>query len=238
MIKKIRNLDINYIQYGKGQDIILLHGWGQNIQMMDPLGKNFADKFKITIFDFPGFGGSQEPDYAYNISDYVEVLHDLIKELKIENPIIIGHSFGGRVAIFYSSMYPVSKLVLFGSPFIKRENNSLKVKLLKQLKKIKPLNNLAESMKKHMGSEDYRSASGVMREILVNVVNEDLTEKAKKITCPTLLIWGESDEAVPVSEAKELEKTIPDSALIVLNGTHYCYLENLNHVVSILNHFL
>ena len=238
MIKKIRNLDVNYIQYGKGQDIILLHGWGQNIQMMDPLGKNFADKFKITIFDFPGFGGSQEPDYAYNISDYVEVLHDLIKELKIENPILIGHSFGGRVSIFYSSTYPVSKLVLFGSPFIKRENNSLKVKILKQLKKIKPLNNLAETMKKHMGSEDYRNASGVMREILVNVVNEDLTEKAKKITCPTLLIWGESDEAVPVSEAKELEKTIPDSALIVLNGTHYCYLENLNHVVSILNHFL
>ena len=97
MIKKIRNLDINYIQYGKGQDIILLHGWGQNIQMMDPLGKNFADKFKITILDFPGFGSSQEPDYAYNISDYVELLHDLIKELKIENPIIIGHSFGGRV---------------------------------------------------------------------------------------------------------------------------------------------
>ena len=135
-------------------------------------------------------------------------------------------------------MYPVSKLVLFGSPFIKRENNSLKVKLLKQMKKIKPLNNLAETMKKYMGSEDYRNASGVMRQVLVNVVNEDLTEKAKKITCPTLLIWGESDEAVPVSEAKELEKTIPDSALIVLNGTHYCYLENLNHVVSILNHFL
>lgn len=238
MVKKIRNLDINYVQYGKGKDIILLHGWGQNIQMMDPLGKNFADKFRITILDFPGFGSSQEPDYAYNISDYVELLHDLVKELKIENPILIGHSFGGRVAISYSSMYPVSKLVLFGSPFIKRENNSLKVKLLKQMKKIKPLNNLAETMKKHMGSEDYRNASGVMRQVLVNVVNEDLTEKAKKITCPTLLIWGESDEAVPVSEAKELEKTIPDSALIVLNGTHYCYLENLNHVVSILNHFL
>ena len=106
------------------------------------------------------------------------------------------------------------------------------------MKKIKPLNNLAETMKKYMGSEDYRNASGVMRQVLVNVVNEDLTEKAKKITCPTLLIWGESDAAVPVSEAKELEKTIPDSALIVLNGTHYCYLENLNHVVSILNHFL
>ena len=93
-------------------------------------------------------------------------------------------------------------------------------------------------MKGHMGSADYRAASGVMREILVNTVNIDLSEEAKKITVPTLLIWGDKDEAVPISEAKELEKLISDSALIVLNGTHYCYLENLNHVASILENFL
>ena len=79
---------------------------------------------------------------------------------------------------------------------------------------------------------------GVMRDVLVNAVNTDLSEEAKKITVPTLLIWGDKDEAVPISEAKKLEKLISDSALIVLNGTHYCYLENLNHVASILENFL
>lgn len=236
MIKKIKDIDINYVQYGTGKDVVLLHGWGQNIQMMDPLGK-LLKNCRITILDLPGFGSSMEPSFAYNISDYASLLHEFLKELKIDNPILIGHSFGGRIAIYYASIYPVSKLVLFGSPFIKRENDSLKLKVFKSLKKIKFLNNFAEIMKNHIGSEDYKNASGVMRQILVNTVNTDLSSNASKITCPTLLIWGNNDEAVPVSEAKKLESLIDDSALIVLNGTHYCYLENLNHISCILENF-
>ena len=238
MIKKIRDLNINYIQYGKGKDVVLLHGWGQNIQMMDPLGKNISDNHRITILDLPGFGSSETPSYAYNISDYTEILHDFLETLSIENPILIGHSFGGRIAISYASIYKVEKLVLFGSPFIVREKKGLKIKILKSLKKIKALNGVAEFMKNHMGSTDYRAASGVMREIMVKTVNTDLTENAKKIKVPTLLIWGEQDEAVPVSEAKELEKLLIDGALIVLPGTHYCYLENLGRVVNILDNFI
>ena len=238
MIKKIKDLDINYIQYGKGKDIVLLHGWGQNIQMMDPLGKNLSDNFKITILDLPGFGSSEIPKFAYTINDYTELLHEFLENLDIKNPILIGHSFGGRIAINYSASYPVNKLVLFGSPFIVREKKGLKVQILKTLKKIKIFDNLAEVAKNHMGSEDYKAANGVMREILVQTVNTDLTSSARKIKAPTLLIWGENDEAVPVSEAKLLEKNISDSALIVLPGTHYCYLENLGRVISILEHFL
>ncbi len=238
MIKKIKDIDINYVQYGKGTDIVLLHGWGQNIEMMDPLGKNLSTNHRITILDLPGFGSSQIPDFAYTIYDYTEILNELLKSLKIKEPILIGHSFGGRIAINYASLYPTSKLVLFGSPFLVREKKGLKVKVLKTLKKIKALNGIAEYMKNYLGSEDYKSAKGIMREILVKTVNTDLRKEASKIKAETLLIWGENDEAVPVSEAKELEKTISDSALIVLPGTHYCYLENLGRVVSILEHFL
>lgn len=238
MIKKIKDLDINYIQYGKGHDIVLLHGWGQNIKMMDPLGKNLSDNFRITILDLPGFGSSEIPKFAYTINDYTELLHDFLESLNITNPILIGHSFGGRVAINFASLYDVSKLVLFGSPFIVREKKGLKVKVLKTLKNIKFLNSFAEVMKNHLGSEDYKAANGIMREILVKTVNTDLSDAASKIKASTLLIWGENDEAVPVSEAQKLENTIKDSALIVLPGTHYCYLENLGHVVSILEHFL
>lgn len=237
VFKRIKNININYIQYGSGEDVVLLHGWGQNIQMMDPLGKNISNK-RITILDLPGFGCSENPDFAYNISDYVSLLVEFFKELKISEPILIGHSFGGRLAIYYASLYPVKKLVLFGSPFIKREANTLKVKVLKKLKKIKILNHLAEYMKGHLGSSDYRNAKGVMRDVLVNVVNSDLTNQAKLIKAPTLLIWGDRDESVPKAEGQELEKLIPDSALIVLSGTHYCYLENLNHIRAILDNFL
>ena len=240
MIKKIQNIDINYIQYGnpEGQDVILLHGWGQNIEMMKPLGDNL-EKFHITILDLPGFGESSEPTVALTVFNYVEILEEFLKELNITNPIVIGHSFGGRIAILYASRNKTEKVVLFGAPCIRQERNSAKEKLLKGLKKLPGMNSIGEYMKKHIWSDDYKKASPIMREILVNTVNADLSDYAKKIECPTLLIWGTLDQAAPISEAKELEKLIKDSALIELPGcTHYAYLEALPQVMNILNNFL
>ena len=126
----IQDLNINYIQYGEGQDILLLHGWGQNIEMMKPIGDNFCDKFRITILDFPGFGQSDEPKEPWNIEKYVCLVEELASKLKIKKPIVIGHSFGGRVAIKFSSRNPIEKLVLFGSPCIRiQENLSLSAPL-------------------------------------------------------------------------------------------------------------
>ena len=240
MIKKIKDIDINCVQYGnsKGKDVVLLHGWGQNIEMMKPLGDNLQD-FRVTILDFPGFGESSMADHALTIYDYVEVLEELLKELKVKNPIVMGHSFGGRVAIVYSSRNDVDKLVLFGAPCVRHERKSLKEKVLKGLKKLPGMNKFGEYMKKHIGSEDYRNASPIMRETLVNTVNEDLSEYAKKIKCPTLLIWGTSDTQAPIEEAKELETLLEDGALIELPGlTHYAYLEALPQVINILKNFL
>ncbi len=238
MFKKIRNIKVNYKQYGKGENIVLLHGWGQNISMMDPIGEKLKDKFRITIIDLPGFGLSSEPDYAYSIFDYTDFVHELLSELKVTNPIIIGHSFGGRIAIIYASKYKTKKVVLFGSPCVRHVYNDKKQSFFKKIKKIKLFKPIVNMMKKHMGSVDYRNATPVMRDVLVRTVNQDLSDNAKMIKCSCLLIWGENDEAVPVSEAKELDDLIPDSALIVLPGTHYCYLENLNRVIDILNNFL
>lgn len=238
MFKKIRNIKINYQQYGKGEDVVLLHGWGQNIDMMKPLGDNLSDHYRITIIDLPGFGLSKEPLYAFSIFDYTEVVHELLSELGIKNPILMGHSFGGRISIVYASKYPVNKLVLFGSPCVRHEHKSLKEGFYKFMKKIKIFNPFIDFAKKHTGSPDYRNASPLMREILVKTVNQDLSSYAKEIKCPALLIWGEDDKAVPVSEAEELDSLLKDSALIVLPGTHYCYLENLNQVVNILTNFI
>ena len=93
-------------------------------------------------------------------------------------------------------------------------------------------------MKNYIGSRDYKAASPVMRQTLVEVVNEDLSKYAQEIKEPTLLIWGDQDTEEPVEEARELETIMPDAALIVLPGTHYAYLENLGNVVNILNNFI
>ena len=235
---KIQDVNINYIQYGKGKDILLLHGWGQNIEMMKPLGDAFADRFRITIIDFPGFGKSEEPKEPWDIEKYNLMLEVFVKEVGIKKPIVIGHSFGGRVAIRYSARNPIEKQVLFGSPCIRiSEELPLSVKLLKKLKTLPGMNSLGEYMKQYIGSRDYKAASPIMRQTLVDVVNEDLSKFAREIEEPTLLIWGEHDTEAPVNEAKELEKIMIDAALIILPGTHYAYLENLSRVISILNNF-
>lgn len=240
MTINIRNININYIQYGSGSDVVLLHGWGQNIAMMKPIGDRLQKNHRITILDFPGFGESEEPKTALTVYDYCEILEELLKKLKVKKPVIMGHSFGGRIAIIYASRNEVEKVVLFGSPCIRKEvKPSLKLRMLKSLKKIPGINKLEGFAKNHMGSRDYKNASEIMKKILVNVVNEDLSECAKKINVPTLLIWGDRDTEAPVEDAKELEKIIPDAGLIVLpNSTHYAYLENLLQVINILNNFL
>lgn len=240
MTINIRNININYIQYGSGSDVVLLHGWGQNIAMMKPIGDRLQKNHRITILDFPGFGESEEPKTALTVYDYCEILEELLKKLKVKKPVIMGHSFGGRIAIIYASRNEVEKVVLFGSPCIRKEvKPGLKLRMLKSLKKIPGINKLEGFAKNHMGSRDYKNASEIMKKILVNVVNEDLSECAKKINVPTLLIWGDRDTEAPVEDAKELEKIIPDAGLIVLpNSTHYAYLENLPQVINILNNFL
>ena len=239
MTIKIQNININYIQYGNGEkDILLLHGWGQNIAMMKPLGDYFSDRFRITILDFPGFGESEEPNKPWTVANYSEMLESFVKKLNIKKPIVIGHSFGGRVAIRFSSRNSIEKLVLFGSPCIRIEEKlSITVKLLKKLKTLPGLNEIGEYMKNYIGSRDYKAASPIMRQTLVEVVNEDLSKYAREIEEPTLLIWGENDTEAPLNDARELEKIMIDAALIVLPGTHYAYLENLPRVVSILNNF-
>ena len=234
----VKDVDVNYIQYGEGKDILLLHGWGQNIEMMRYLGDNFSSKFRITILDLPGFGESSEPTYDWSISDYSDMLEIFISKLNIKKPIIIGHSFGGRLAIRYSSNHPIEKLVLLGAPCIRITTKlPLHIKILKYLKTLPFLDSFGEYMKKYIGSRDYKAASPIMRKVLVNTVNEDLSNYAKQIEEPTLLIWGDRDTEAPLEDAKELEKIMIDAALIILPGSHYAYIENLQQVVNILNNF-
>lgn len=239
---KIKGIDINYIDYGKktGDPIIFLHGWGQNIEMMKPLADYFKDEYRIIIVDLPGFGKSDEPDFPWSIFDYRDAIKELLDKLNIKNPNLVGHSFGGKICLSYASVYNVKNLIVLGSPF-KAETTklSLKVKILKMLKKVPVLKKFEAFAKKRIGSSDYRNASPMMRQVLVKTVNLDISEEIKKIKCPTLIVWGDLDEAVPVEHAQELESLISDAGLVVLKGaTHYAYLERVVQVASMIKNLL
>lgn len=239
---KIRGLKVNYVQYGnkKKKDLVLLHGWGQNISMMDYIGKKLEDNCYITNIDLPGFGDSEEPKETFTIYDYANVVEELLKELKVKDPIVVGHSLGGSISIVYASENDIDRLVLLGSPF-KREDrrNSFKSKFFKFLKKVPVLNKLEELGKQLFGSTDYKRASKIMRDTLVNIVNEDITENLKKIDKPTLLIWGSNDDSASVEDARYAEKIMKDAALIEYEGCgHYAYLEKLDQTVEVIKAFI
>ena len=233
---------INYKEYGKrGEEaIVFLHGWGQNIQMMEPIANPFSKTHHLVIIDLPGFGKSEEPKEVWDLADYVEMIHELLTKLKITKPNIIGHSFGGKLALMYGAKYDPKRLVLLASPYkVKIKELTKKQKLLRKLKNVPILGGLAEFAKKHMGSTDYRNASPKMREILVKHVNTDIEESLDKIKCPSLIIWGTLDEAVPYEDGVALEKLIKDAGLVTYEGcTHYAYLERLQQTNNVLKAFI
>ena len=105
MIKKIKNININYVMYGdKNKDtIVLLHGWGQNIEMMKPIGEPLSKDYNVLILDLPGHGLSEEPEYPWEFTEFVDCVKKLLEELKINNPIMMGHSFGGKISLLFAS---------------------------------------------------------------------------------------------------------------------------------------
>ena len=237
-----KEINVNYTFNDNKSDtsLVYFHGWGQNIKMMEPIAKPFMKKYNVLIIDLPGFGDSEEPTYVWDLFEYANMVHELVKKLKIKSPILIGHSFGGKVSICYASKYETKKLVLLASPYRNYITKpSLKTRLLKTLAKFPGLKNIAEFAKKHIGSTDYRNATPMMRDILVKHVNMDVTEDAKKIKCPTLLIWGTKDSSVYYDEALRLEKIISNCGLVTYEGcTHYAYLERTNQTISVLNNFI
>ena len=239
---KYRDININYKDYGKkdGNAIVYLHGWGQNIEMMEPIANPFEKSNRLIILDLPGFGASEEPKEVWSIEDYADMVHELLKELNVEKPNMIGHSFGGKITLMYASKYEVNRIILLASPYKKSTKKpSLKVRILKKMKNIPGLGTIAEKMKSKMGSTDYKNASPTMRNILVKHVNTDIVEDIKKITCPSFIIWGDKDDAVPVSDAYDLEKIIKDSGLTIYEGcTHYAYLERLSKTNAIIASFM
>lgn len=243
---KIKNHCVAYQDsQSKNQAIVLLHGWGQSSELMMPIYEHFKKDFRVINIDFPGFGQSDELKETWGVYDYAEFLHEFLSKLDITNPIFIAHSFGARVAIVYASKYPTSKLVLTGAAGIKpKKSFATKTKIAaykvaKKVVKLPGLNRFENSMKRYFGSSDYKNTTGFKRTSFVKIVNEDLTNLLEKIKAPTLLIWGEKDDATPLWMGKTMENKIPDAGLVVFeNDDHFAYFHQMQRFNTIVSVFL
>ena len=252
----LNGININYYDRGVGEAVLFMHGWGSNFSSFKPFLDRMSEPglgYRACAFDLPGFGQSSEPPAAWAVDDYTDFALDFLAALGIKSAVLIGHSFGGRIAIKLAArknlQIKIPKIILVDSAGIRNKKTAKQMArqlLYKAVKRVvsigyvqKKFPGLLEKWQKKMSSEDYRNASLRMRECLVKAISEDLTPCLPLISCPVLLIWGENDTATPLAHAKIMEKLIPDAGLVILkNAGHYSFLDQSYTFGKVLDSFL
>lgn len=226
---------LHHIRFGQGQDVLFLHGWGGSTASFSGVAKALSPYYCVTVIDFYGFGESPNPDYPLFVEDYAKAVVEIINHYKMNRVLLVGHSFGGRVAIRIASKYGylLDKVVLVDSAGVIPRRGILYCLKVFRHKILRFLNIPHEA-----GSRDYRALSPLEKETFKNVVKEDLTPEMHRITLPVLLIWGNQDKDTPIYMAKRMRRKMPNSALIVFkNAGHFSYLDGGLTFVTILESF-
>jgi len=230
----LQGLTIYYDERGQGeQTILILHGWGSNISRWTTVMDQLAEKgYRCLALDLPGFGQSDEPETVWDSETYTAFILKWMEAMAIGKVLLLGHSFGGKIATFIAYHQPekVEALILVSSVGVPKKK-ALTKKLLEAaapltqatlsvppLQRFQPL--VQKIAYRIIGSHDYHKASPMMKKIMIKVLPEDLTPIFAKIQVPTILLWGDHDTATPLQEGQVIQQLIPHSQLKVLNGSH------------------
>ena len=239
---KVCSLNTNYTRYGQGENVLFLHGWGSSMKDFEGSAKVFSKNYCVINVDLWGFGGSEEPTKVWGTIDYAKALHEFTKKLKLNSFHLVGHSFGGKIAIMFSNLFgsDVKSLTLVDSAGMKRRfslKNYFKIKRYKHLKKMVENQKVDEQILKKFGSNDYKNSSGIMKQILTKVVNENVEQESKSIKLKTLIVWGKKDKDTPLYMARKIHKNITGSKLCVLDGGHFSHIDCFQEFNIILEQF-
>jgi len=241
-----------------GDPLLVLHGWGSNAQLMRPIASAFSRTHRVCAVDLPGHGHSPPPPEPWGVPEHAALVAELIETKLDGGPItVIGHSNGGRIALYmasdpeYASL--IDRLVLISPSGITPERSwrtRLKSGLAKTLKA--PFEPLPDALRdpamdwlrhslvwRALGSSDYNALQGVMRATFVKTVNHHVDDRVHRIDVPSLLFWGDQDTAVSRRQMETLEAAIPDAGLVILEGAgHYGHLDDPTTVISATRHVL
>ncbi len=247
----IDGLRIHYEDCGNidGTPILMMHGWGCDLTTLASVRDAVTDGLRVLNVDLPGHGMSNEPPAPWGVEEFASLMEKFIKAVGIESPILLGHSFGGRVGIVMASRNPIKKMLLVDAAGIKPKRTlkyHVKVYTFKIMKRLLPAlfgkklgQKLIDSWRGKAGSADYRNSSPMMRAVMSKCVNQDLKSYMSNIKSSTLLIWGENDTATPLSDAKTMERLIPDAGLVSFSGCgHYSFLDNPGGFRAVVREFL
>ena len=254
MMMDAGGMRLHYAVSGEGDPVLLLHGWGGCIGSFAPVAAGLSGYRRAVSVDLPGFGQTPPPPVPWSVTEYKEAVREFIERLGIAGCDVVAHSFGARVAILLAAEHPglVSKLVLVDAAGVRPRRTlkyHLKVRAFKLGRRIAgcracmrllgPAGKRLKARVEAAGSKDYRALSGVMRRTFVKVVNQDLRPVLRRISSPTLLVWGRDDTETPLYMGELMEKEIPDAGLVVLDGAgHFSYLDRFDRFMLILRSFL
>lgn len=199
--------------------VILLHGWGRDRKDLVAVTERVPGR--IVFVDLPGFGASPPPPSAWGSGEYAELVGEGIAALRSSPSqsasssvpvVLVGHSFGGRVALTLAAETPwISGLVLSGVPLLRKTGAKppFRFRALRSLhRRGLVTDSTMERYRQRYGSDDYRAAYGVMRQVLVRVVNESYENELANLRCPVRFVWGELDTAAPLAMAREAEALV------------------------------
>ena len=251
MFIEIKGLKTEYTECGEGIPVLLLHGWGSSFDVYKGIIASLKDRCRLVAVNFPGCGQSETMKEPWCLEDYCDFCLEFMEKLNLKDPILMGHSHGGRVVLKLTAEKMVNppKIVLLDSAGLIPKKNfkqKCRAKSFKAIKRVLTLpviknysEDLLQKARNHYGSADYNAAPEVLRKTLVSLVNTDIRDILPNIACPSLLIWGDKDTATPLEDAKTIESLIPDAGLCVLEGTgHYSFCEKPYQAQAILNSFI
>lgn len=205
------------------KNILILHGWGSCAKNWEPV-KELLEKqgYKVFIPDLPGFGETPPPFEIWSIDDYAEWVKSYCEKNNLSQVFLLGHSFGGSLAVKFSIKYPekIKKLFLIDCAGIRRK--SIKRKVIKKtaifFKKFDflPFFNLFRKTFYKFIKSDYLQTQGIMREIYLKIIQQDISKDFSKISISTVIIWGKKDNITPLKDAYYIKEQISEAKLEVL----------------------
>lgn len=216
----------------KQQDLVILHGWGANKNLMQNAFKETFKAYTHYYIDLPGFGNSAIPPFALHTKDYAEIIKLLLKalHLNIAQVTLLGHSFGGKVGVLLNP----KQLILLSSAGIltpKPLKVRLKITITKAFKWIPFMRRLTYFLR----SKDVENSPEVLYQTFKNVVDEDFMPIFATFKNPCYIFWGKEDLTTPLSAGEKLHICITGSKFFVLNGDHFFFLKQGKEIETLIN---
>ncbi len=232
---------------GGGDAIVFLHGWRSNAAVWRPLIDCLETGIRTFYsLDLPGFGMSEMPKEDLALSDYADIVTGFVETVCPEsNVVLVGHSFGARIAVKIAARHPkqLSKLVVIGSGgalMHQTERTAKKIiaKLVKPFFRARFMQPIRKRIYAHIGAEDYVEAPE-LKETFIKIVGEDIAPLFPRVTAETLVIWGEKDDMAPLAYGKRMAAEIPNARLaVVKDAGHYCFVEKPEECARLIDAFV